>query len=118
MTRQHQSTQGVLATTFCSYDSPSWIASIAAWPGKLQDATLGHTPRQACGRRLDPGQDRRGSDLLRLGVSGSTFGATMHETTYPALTQAISHQLASLRRTQEARWPIRAMAKGAMPLAR
>jgi len=39
----------------------------------------------------------------------------MHETTYPALTQAISHQLASLRRTQEGTMAgFGAMAKGAM----
>lgn len=39
----------------------------------------------------------------------------MHETTYPALTQAISHQLAPLRRSQEATMAgFGAMAKGAM----
>ena len=39
----------------------------------------------------------------------------MHETTYPALTQAISHQLAGLRRSQEATMAgFGAMAKGAM----
>ena len=39
----------------------------------------------------------------------------MHETTYPALTQAISHQLAAMRRSQEATMAgFGAMAKGAM----